>query len=144
MQSINEFLLEYKRRIPNILLLWTIILTFIIFGLFVINKTVTINNYYHVEGIVKDKNICIYVLLKDLDKVIGNSELYISNSKYNYIISEISEETIASDTNFYKKVLLKINTKDIIFIDNNVININFIVKKMTIFEYIINLIEGEL
>jgi hypothetical protein len=144
MLSINEFLLEYKRKIPSILLLWTIILTFIICGLLIINKTVTINNYYHTEGIVKDKNICIYVLLKDLEKVIHNNEFYIKNKKYNYTIRQIDEEVIVNGTYFYKELLLEINPNENILIDNNVVDINFIVRKMTIFEYIINLIKGEL
>lgn len=143
MLNINEYLLEYKRRIPNMLFMWTIILTFIIICLIIINQTVIFKDYYKVEGVVKNKNVSIYVLIKDLDSVINNNQLYIKNNKYIYKIKEISEELTVSDMGFYKEVLLSINMDTKYLVENNVMDIRFVVREMTIFEYIINLIKGE-
>lgn len=143
MISIQDSLLEYKRKIPSILLIWMMILTFIIISLIIINQVVTIKNYYLTEGIIQDKSISIYVLVKDLDKVVDNNNLYINNKKYSYKVKEINKEIITSDTNFYKEVILSVNLDYKLLIDNNIIELKFIVKEMTIFEYIIDLIKGE-
>ena len=143
MLSIENYLLEYQRKIPNILFLWMMILTFIIISLVIINQTVTIKNYYSKEALIKDKNVSIYVLLKDLDKVVDNNYLYVKNKKYSYKIKEIGNEIITDNTSFYKEVILSVNIDNRVLIDNNIIEVGFIVKEMTIFEYIIDLIKGE-
>ena len=143
MLSIENYLLEYQRKIPNILFLWMMILTFIIISLVIINQTVTIKNYYSKEALIKDKSVSIYVLLKDLDKVVDNNYLCVKNKKYSYKIKEIGNEIITDNTSFYKEVILSVNIDNRVLIDNNIIEVGFIVKEMTIFEYIIDLIKGE-
>lgn len=143
MLEIKDYLLEYKRKIPNILLIWTIILTFIIICLIIINNTVTIKSYYQVQGIVKNKSLSIYVLVEDLNKVVDNKKIYINEYEYNYKVSQISRELITNNTNFYKEIIIDVNLNDKIFIDNNIIVVKFVIKEKTIFEYIINLVRGE-
>lgn len=143
MLSIENYLLEYKRKLPTMLFLWMMILTFIIISLVTINKLVTIKNYYLNEGIIKDKSVIIYVSVKDLYKVVNNSTLYINNRKYNYKIQKISEEIITNNNNFYKEITLYVNLDYKLLIDNNIVELKFIVNEMTIFEYIVNLIKGE-
>lgn len=143
MLSIENYLLEYKRKLPTMLFLWMMILTFIIISLVTINKLVTIKNYYLNEGIIKDKSIIIYVSVKDLYKVVDNNVLYINNKKYNYKIQKISKEIITDNTNFYKEITLHVNLDYKLLIDNNIVQLKFVVNEMTIFEYIVNLIKGE-
>ncbi len=142
MLDINDYLLRYQRKIPKILLIWLILLSFIIAVLIIINHCFKFNSYYQVQGIVKDNLLSVYVLVDDLKNITGNNTVYIENDKYKYKVASMKEEIISNNTLFYKEVLLHIDLKDKNFIDNNIIKVKFIVKEMTIFEYIIDLIRG--
>lgn len=142
MLDINDYLLRYQRKIPKILLIWLILLSFIIAVLIIINNCFKFNSYYQVQGIVKDNLLSVYVLVDDLKNITGNNTVYIENDKYKYKVASMKEEIISNNTLFYKEVLLHIDLKDKNFIDNNIIKVKFIVKEMTIFEYIIDLIRG--
>lgn len=142
MLDINDCLLRYQRKIPKILLIWLILLSFIIAVLIIINNCFKFNSYYQVQGIVKDNLLSVYVLVDDLKNITGNNTVYIENDKYKYKVASMKEEIISNNTLFYKEVLLHIDLKDKNFIDNNIIKVKFIVKEMTIFEYIIDLIRG--
>ena len=142
MLDINDYLLRYQRKIPKILLIWLILLSFIIAVLIIINNCFKFNSYYQVQGIVKDNLLSVYILVDDLKNITGNNTVYIENDKYKYKVASMKEEIISNNTLFYKEVLLHIDLKDKNFIDNNIIKVKFIVKEMTIFEYIIDLIRG--
>lgn len=142
MLDINDYLLRYQRKIPKILLIWLTLLSFIIAVLIIINHCFKFNNYYQVQGIVKDNLLSVYILVDDLKNITGNNTVYIENDKYKYKVASMKEEIISNNTLFYKEVLLHIDLKDKNFIDNNIIKVKFIVKEMTIFEYIIDLIRG--
>lgn len=143
MLDINDYLLRYKIKIPKILLGWIIFLTFIICGCLIINKTFNFTEYYKIQGVVNEKSVSVYITYNDLYKIINNNTLYIKNEKYNYRVDKINEEIIVSNNNYYKEVLLNINLKEEQFIDNNLIDIQIIIKEMTILEYIVNLVKGE-
>lgn len=142
MLDINDYLLRYQRKIPKILLIWLILLSFIIAVLIIINNCFKFNSYYQVQGIVKDNLLRVYILVDDLKNITGNNTVYIENDKYKYKVASMKEEIISNNALFYKEVLLHIDLKDKNFIDNNIIKVKFIVKEMTIFEYIIDLIRG--
>ena len=142
MLDINDYLLRYQRKIPKILLIWLTLLSFIIAVLIIINHCFKFNSYYQVQGIVKDNLLSVYVLVDDLKNITGNNTVYIENDKYKYKVASMKEEIISNNTLFYKEVLLHIDLKDKNFIDNNIIKVKFIVKEMTSFEYIIDLIRG--
>lgn len=142
MLDINDYLLRYQRKIPKILLIWLILLSFIIAVLIIINNCFKFNSYYQVQGIVKDNLLSVYILVDDLKNITGNNTVYIENDKYKYKVASMKEEIISNNALFYKEVLLHIDLKDKNFIDNNIIKVKFIVKEMTIFEYIIDLIRG--
>ena len=142
MLDINDYLLRYQRKIPKILLIWLTLLSFIIAVLIIINHCFKFNSYYQVQGIVKDNLLSVYILVDDLKNITGNNTVYIENDKYKYKVASMKEEIISNNTLFYKEVLLHIDLKDKNFIDNNIIKVKFIVKEMTIFEYIIDLIRG--
>lgn len=143
MLDINEYLLKYKIKIPKILFIWIIFLTFIICGCLIINKTFKLTNYYKIHGVVNEKSVSAYINFNDLDRLVHNDLLYINNEKYSYKVDQISEDMIISDNSYYKEVLLNINLKGKDFINNNVIDIQIIIEEMTILEYIVNLIKGE-
>ena len=142
MLDINDYLLRYQRKIPKILLIWLILLSFIIAVLIIINHCFKFNSYYQVKGIVKDNLLSVYILVDDLKNITGNNTVYIENDKYKYKVASMKEEIISNNALFYKEVLLHIDLKDKNFIDNNIIKVKFIVKEMTIFDFIFDLIRG--
>jgi len=142
MMDVNDYLLRYKRRTPKILIIWFLIFTFIIISFLIINRYFSINNYYRIQGVIENKNINLYLNINDLKKISKLDTLYINNQKYNYKIKTISENIIVGNS-FYKEIKLNINLDDLYLIDNNIVDIQFIVSKMTIFEYIVNLVKGE-
>lgn len=142
MMDVNSYLLKYKRKVPKILLIWLIILTFIIISIFVINKAVTFKRHCIVQGVVNNDYVKLYIVLEDLDKIVNNDFLYIDSKKYNFNIIKINENIAVGDV-FYKEVVLDVNLGNKVLIDNNVFDIQFVVDEVTILEYIINLIKGE-
>lgn len=143
MLNVNDYLLQYKRKLPNILLIWTIILTFIIVFIVIINNTFKLKNYYQLNGIVKDSYLSILMPIYDINSIVNNDIIYIDNIKYSYKIKEIDVEIIQEGTVFYQKIFLDVDLKDKNFIDNNVIKVKFVIKEMTILEYILYLFKGE-
>ena len=142
MLDINNYLLKYQRKIPKILFIWFIFFTFIIIVLIIINHCFKFHSYYQVQGVVKNNLLSIYVLVDDLKDITSNHTLYIEKDKYKYTIDSIKEEIVSNNNLFYKEVLLDIDLKDKNFIDNNIVKVKFIVKEMTILEYMIDLIRG--
>lgn len=143
MLDLRDYLLEYKRKIPNILLLWMMIGAFIIIFMLVINNNFKIKNYYKTSGIVKDGYLCILTDLGDVDDVVDNKYLYIEEDKYAYSIQRLNKEIVNEGTNFYQEVYLDIDLIDKDFVNNNIVEIKIIVSEKTIFEYISYLIKGD-
>ncbi|MBQ7136802.1 MAG: hypothetical protein IJO43_02345 [Bacilli bacterium] len=141
MLDIRDYLLEYKRKIPNLILIWTVFLVFIITFILIINKSFKITNYYLVKGIVKDNKLNLVVSLDRKDSIIKNNYIYIDENKYKYKVESISD-IVQENNNFYQQIILDIDVKDANLIENNVIESKFIVSKKTILEYIYNLIKG--
>jgi hypothetical protein len=142
MYDIKDYLLEYKRKVPNILLLWGGLLVFIITITLIINNFLKFTDYYQVEGMVQDNKLIITMPYNKVNSIINNKYVYIQNEKYKYKIENIKKDIINVGNEFYQELMIKIEFKDRKLIDNNVIEIKFIIKEMTIFEYIYNLFKG--
>lgn len=142
MLNIRDYLLEYKRKIPNLILIWTVFLVFIITFILIINNSFKITNYYLVKGIVKDNKLNFIVSLDMKDSIIKNNYIFIGESKYKYKVDSIGD-VVQENNEFYQQVVLDIDVKNANLIENNIIESKFIVSKKTILEYIYNLIKGE-
>lgn len=142
MLDINDYLQRFKRKTPKILFIWTVFITFIIIVLIIMNSCITIKNYYRTQGVISNKSLIFYIAENDLNKVINLDKIYIDEIGYSYTIMEIGEP-LFMDNVYYKEIKLNTRIKEKLLIDNNVIDIQFIVSEMTIFEYIVNLIRGE-
>ena len=142
MLDINDYLQRFKRKTPKILFIWTMFITFIIIVFIMINSRITIKNYYRTQGVISNKSLIFYIAENDLNKVINLDKIYIDEIGYNYTIMGIGEP-LFMDNVYYKEIKLNTRIKEKLLIDNNVIDIQFIVSEMTIFEYIVNLIKGE-
>lgn len=142
MLDINDYLQRFKRKTPKILFIWTVFITFVIVIFIIINSCVTIKNYYSTEGMISNRSLKLYISPNDLNKIIKLNELYIDDIGYNYKIIEISE-TLFVNGLYHKEIKLNVDIEDELLINNNVIDIQFIIDEMTIFEYIVNLVKGE-
>lgn len=143
MLDIKDYLLEYKRKIPNILTLWSLLLVFIMISALIINSTFKLIDYYKVEGIVQENKLIITAPYNRVNSIINNDYIYIQNEKYKYKVESISKDIVNVGNEFYQEIILNIEFKDRELVDNNILKIKFIIKKMTIFEYIFNLFKGE-
>ena len=142
MLDINDYLERFKRKNPKILFIWMLFITFIIIMFIIINSCVTIKNYYHTEGVINNKSLNLYITQDDLNKIIHLDKLYINNLEYRYKIIEMDNAVFVNDA-YYKKIKLNVDIEDKLLINNNVIDIHFIISEMTILEYIVNLVKGE-
>lgn len=143
MLDAEDYLLQYKRRKPNLLLLWLKIMAFIIIFIGIINQTFQLNEYYQLNGVVKNGDLCVLVPYEEIKKISSNSELYIDDNKYIYKISKITDEPVQDITSVYQEVFLSITLRDKDFIDNRIVKVKFIVEERTILEYIFKLLKGE-
>lgn len=142
MLDINDYLERFKRKTPKILFIWIIFITFIIIMFIIINSCVTIKNYYRADGIINNKSLIFYITKNDLNKIIYLDKLYIDDLEYKYKIIEM-DDTVLVDNIYYKEIKLDVDIKDELLIDNNIIDVQFVINEMTIFEYIVNLVKGE-
>lgn len=143
MLNVEDYLLPYKRKLPNLLFLWLGITAFITILIGIINQTFRLNEYYQINGVVKNQHLSVLVPFEKIQKISNKNEIYIGDSKYYYEISSISEEIIQDITGIYQEVFLKIELGDKDFIDNRVVKVKFIIKERTILEYIFSLLRGE-
>lgn len=143
MLTVNDYLLQYQRKLPKMLFLWLMIGAFITVFVLIINNNFKLNDYYQINGIVKEKNLSILVPFERVNTICQNNYVYIDEYKYKYQIVSINEEVIRDVTGIYQEVLIEVNLNDKNFIDNHIVRLQFIVKERTILEYIFNLIKGE-
>ena len=142
MLSVKDYLLQYERKVPNILVIWGIILAFITIFILIINHYFKIIDYYQIKGIVKDNSINILVPIDRVNSIVDNDFVYVNSKRYTYRVKEISN-IINDNNNFYQNIILDINLIDKNFIENNIMEVKFIINKETILKYIYNLIKGE-
>lgn len=142
MLNIKDYLLEYERKVPNILIIWGIILAFITIFILIINYNFKIIDYYQINGIIKGGSINILVPIDRVNSIVDTDFVYVNSKRYTYKVKEISN-IINENNNFYQNIILDINFNDKIFIENNIMEVKFIINKETILKYIYNLIKGE-
>lgn len=143
MLTVDDYLLQYQRKLPKMLFLWLMIGAFITVFVLIINNNFKLNDYYQINGIVKEKNLSILVPFEKVNTICQNNYVYIDEYKYKYKIVSINEEVIRNVTDIYQEILIEVDLNDKNFIDNHIVKLQFIVKERTILEYIINLIKGE-
>lgn len=143
MLTVNDYLLQYQRKLPKMLFLWLMIGAFITVFVLIINNNFKLNDYYQINGIVKERHLSILVPFEKVNTICQNNYVYIDEYKYKYKIVSINEEVIRDVTGIYQEVLIEVNLNDKNFIDNHIVRLQFIVKERTILEYIFNLIKGE-
>ena len=142
MGNMSDYLLQYKRKLPNILLLWLLMGVFILAFILFMNDKFKLIDYYQIKGIGKDDYLSILVPVDNIEIIGSNNKLYIGKDKYNYRIEKISE-VVQEGTLFYQNVVLDVDLKNKNFIDNNVVELKFVIQEKTILKYIFNLVKGE-
>jgi biopolymer transport protein ExbD len=106
----------------------------------IISFNFTIEDFYKTKGTVKEEKIKLIVDINDLNKVTNNKEIIIERDIFTYEVINISD--LIYNDNIYKEVTLKIpELKDLI--DNDVLDIEIIINKTNIFNYLIKTLKGE-
>ncbi len=101
-----------------------------------------LEDYYINKGIVKDKELTLFVDINDINKVTNNEKIIIERDIFTYKVTKISD--LVMDNNIYKEVKIKVDKLDKIhLLDNNVVNLKVIINKTSILEYLLNTMKGE-
>ena len=124
----NDSAIILDKKIPNKIISWITILI-ILTILFIMFSFIPFNIYKPLVGYVDITNDSSYLILNLNNRdfpINKNKELYIKNKKYNYEIVEIKED----------KLILSINLDDNLKIQNNVITVNVLKVRTTLFNII--------
>lgn len=122
-----------EKNIPKSIVSWITILCILLI-LLIIFFSIPFNVYKNYSGYISTYNHNSYLNLfitKGDFPIHKNGKLYIKNDKYNYEVIEIEDD----------KVILKVNLKDEINIDNNVVLVNILSNRTTVFEILKNKIK---
>jgi len=119
--------LIYKVFILIVLLFFVVIL--LLMTLYKYDKT------SKVKGIVKDNKINLTVSESNL-KLLSNSDILVNENKYKVNINSISEAIYDSNYNAYYELSLNIALDEDILIQNNILDINILLGKTTLYEQV--------
>lgn len=138
MQSIDiynnsEIILQRKESI-----IYKVFILIVLLFLVVILLLMTLYKYdknSKVKGIVKDNKVNLTVSENNL-KLLSNSDVLVNEKKYKVNIDSISDVIYDSNYNAYYEISLYIALNDGILIENNVLDINILLGKTTLYEQI--------
>lgn len=129
----NDSAIILDKKTPKKIISWITILIILIL-LFIIFSFLPFNIYKPLVGYVDivDNNSYLILNINNSDfPVNNNNKLYIKNKKYNYEIVKIEED----------KLILRINLDDNLKIQNNMVTVNILKNRTTIFKIIKNKIK---
>lgn len=129
----NNSAIILNKKTPKSIVSWITILI-IVFILALISFCIPFNIYKNFNGyiFIEDKNSYLNLLLNESDFPINkNNKLYIKGDKYDY-------EVISINNN---EVILKLNLKDDIKLDNNIVTVNVLETRTTVFKILKNKIK---
>ena len=129
----NNSAIILDKKTPKKIISWITILIVLIF-LFLCFSFIPFNVYKPLIGYVDivDNNSYLVFDINNCDFPINkNNELYIKTKKYNYDIVRIEEE----------KLILNINLDDNLKVQNNIVTVNILKNRTTLFEIIKNKIK---
>ncbi len=140
--DIVVFQKSFQTRDINIkpyLIVVSIFIVFLLLLLFFNNK---LEDYYISNGKVLNQKVIVVVNSEELKKITDNKKIKIERNIFTYKVEKINE---VNNNNFmYYEVTLEFDRiPEHLFIDNNIIELRFIINKMTIFDYLIKTLKGE-
>lgn len=135
MLSINDYLLQEKRKIMNVSVIIVLFTFFIVLSLIIFNHKLRIYDYISYNAVVKsDKEIIIPYDINNLESITKSKNLLIDNKSYKYKVKEINSNNI----------VIILNKKQDFLITNNIFMIKIITKDKGVFSYICDMIGGML
>ena len=121
------------------LIVVTIFMAIILMIIFLNNK---IEDYYICNGKVINQKVIVIVSYEELNKITDNKKIKIERDIFTYNIEKINE--VMNNNSLYYELTLEFDRiPKHLFIDNNIIELRFIINKMTIFDYLIKTLKGE-
>ena len=129
----NDSAIILEKKTPKKIISWITILI-ILLSLFVVFSIIPFNIYKPIIGKVNITNNKTYIILNTNDSdfpFYKNNKLYIKNKEYNYKIVSIEDNL----------VLIDINLENNLKIQNNIITVNILKDRTTIFKILKNKIK---
>lgn len=129
----NNSAIILNKKMPKAIISWITIL-FILLILLIIFFSIPFNTYKNYVGyvMVKDKISYLDILIPIRDFPINKSDLlYIKRDKYNYEVVSINEDN----------VVLKVDIKDDLKIKDNIVQVNILKDRTTVFKILKNKIK---
>lgn len=126
----NDSAIVLNKKMPKSIISWITILL-LLFILLVIFFSIPFNTYKNYIGYVKVDNLNSYLIIspKKSDFPINKSnKLYIKSDEYDYEVTSINEDN----------VILKVDLKEEIKIENNIVLVNLLSSRTTVFEILKN------
>lgn len=127
----------WLQKIPHKITIWVVI---IIMGLITLGFFICCYPYNNIkiyEGLVQKNDLGYYINILVLENDINNitdKKLLINNKDRKYQIANISDDYYLDNNNKYREVTLKTTIDKKSIINNNILELKFIVGKTTIYQ----------
>ena len=140
--DIEIFQKSFQTRDINIRPYLIVVSIFVSFILIIVLLNNKLEDYYICNGKVLNQKVIVVVDSEELKNITENKKIIIERNIFTYKVEKINE--IINNNSIYYELTLEFDRiPKHIFIDNNIIELRFIVNKMTIFDYLIKTLKGE-
>lgn len=126
----NDSAIILKRKTPKGIISWITILIILLIILTIL-FSIPFNKYKKINGYVINKGYLNLLVSESDFPIYKNKKLYIKEDKYDYEIVDIKDN----------EVILKIELSDDIKIENNIVEVNILSNRTTVFEILKNKIK---
>ena len=103
-----------------------------------------LNNYYIINGRVVDKQIELIVNNDELNKIVENKKILIERNNHMFTYKVVKINNLNNSNYLLSEIFLESELPDEYLINNNIIKLKIVTKKITIFDYLIKSLKGEL
>ena len=122
--------------------IWIIVTFLIIVSFLVLLYSIDYEKVYKSSGVIVEKDMLkVYCDKDNLNKIINNKRIIINNKNFAYKNPVIN--SIVYEDDYYFEILLSISLDKSTNIENNVVDIQIPLQRMTILEYILYKIGGD-
>ena len=140
--NIETFQQSFQIRDINIKPYITVASIFMIIILVITLFNYDLEDYYICNGKVIDSKLSLIVNNEELTNITENKEIMIERNIFTYKVDTIKE--VININSLYYEVIIELNKiPEHLFIENNIIKLNIIINKTTIFDYLIKTVRGE-
>ncbi len=129
----SEIILQRKESIIYKVFILIVILFLLIFLLLI--ALYRYDRISKIKGLVKNNKISLTISENNL-KLLNSNDILVNEKRYKVNIESISDAIYDSNYNAYYDVILNIDFNDDILIENNILDINILLGKTTLYQQI--------